>query len=62
MARRSTGKRTIRGRVAQKPCATLGDDRVCEPLHKVWLLDARAGKVASTLMQDHGAGLRGAMR
>lgn len=44
MARRSAGKRTLRGRVAQKPCASLGDDRVCEPLNRVWLLDP-SGKV-----------------
>lgn len=45
MPRRSAGKRsTLRGRVAQKPCAPLGDERVCEPLDKVWLLDA-SGKV-----------------
>lgn len=40
MARAATKKSRLRGRVAQKPCKLLGDDRAHEPLNKVWLLDA----------------------
>ena len=34
-----TRNRLLGGRVATKPCPTLGDDRLCEPLNLVWLLD-----------------------
>lgn len=47
MVRGTTGKtrnRLLGGRVAAKPCPNLGDDRLCEPLNLVWMLD-RSGKV-----------------
>ncbi|MBA3281728.1 MAG: peptide deformylase [Acidimicrobiia bacterium] len=46
MAKGATRKnRLLGGRTAPTPCPTLGDDRYCEPLNLVWLLDDRGEKV-----------------
>jgi len=40
MARPTSSKRQHSGRVTVGPCEVLGDDRHCEPLNRVWIVDS----------------------